>query len=183
MFDDFACDTSRVRRILLGHFLLCATALPCYSQAPPTIAEALTLHHVELTEAALVQALLSPDKEVRGLAAAELAELKFTSALPDILRAAETEHDAQTQVTIASAATWMGSDQSLQLLIGICRNPAVSAYVRLDAARHVFDKQDHSCFPALVEMMRPPEETGLRISALSLGSQIKPKTEQEAQSS
>ncbi len=178
MFDDFACDARRVRRFFLVHCLVYSSALHCYSQAPPTFAEALQRHHVELSEVSLIQALHSPDKEVRGLAAAELADLKFTWALPEILHAAERENDAQTQVNLASAATWLGSDQGLHMLTGICKNSTVSALVRMQAARSVFDRH---CFPSLVEMMRPTAETDVRIVALELASQIKPRTAQETQ--
>jgi hypothetical protein len=110
-----------------------------------------------------------------------LAELKVNAALPEIVRAAQNETDAQTKVNLASAATWLGSDEGLKMLTDICRNETISAFVRIDAARHALDKQDHSCFPALVELMRSTAEPDERISALSLASQIKPKTEQEEQ--
>ncbi len=46
------------------------------SQAPETFSQALTRHHIALTKPALLMALEDSDKEVRGLAAAELAEMK-----------------------------------------------------------------------------------------------------------
>jgi hypothetical protein len=64
-------------------------------------------------------------------------------------------------------------------LKNICVNPAVSAYVRIDAARHVFDEQDDFCFQSLVEVISLSSETDERISALSLASQIRPKMEAE----
>jgi HEAT repeat protein len=180
MFDNYAFSNHQAEWRLFLHLWICALAVHCYSQAPPTFAEVLRRHNVELNEDALVRALHSPDKEVRGLAAAELAELKLTSALPEIVRAAKNENDAQTQVNMASAATWLGSDEGLQILTSICKNSTVPAFVRVRAAQSVFDKQDHSCFPSLVEMMRPIAETDTRIYALELASQIKNKTQQEA---
>ena len=180
MFDDYASNAHRAEWLLFVHLWVCALAVHCYSQAPPTIAEVLQQHHVELNEAALVLALHSTDKEVRGLAAAELAELKMTSALPEIVFAAKNEGDALTQVNMASALTWLDSDEGVKILKGVCTNSMMPVYVRVRAARSVFDKQDHSCFPALVEMMRPIVETDARIYALVLASQIKDKTEQEA---
>jgi hypothetical protein len=67
MFDNYASSTHKARRLLFVHLWVCALAVHCYSQAPPTFAEALQRHHVELTEVALVQALHNTDKEVRGL--------------------------------------------------------------------------------------------------------------------
>jgi HEAT repeat protein len=168
-------------RLVLMRLWLFALAGTCFAQAPPTFTEALQEHHVEITETSLIQALHSPEKEVRGLAAAALAELKMTAALPEIVRAAQTEIDALTQVNIAAAATWLGSDQGLQILTSVCRNQTISAYVRITAARNAFDKQDHSCFPSLIELMRPDAEPEERIDALSAASQIKSKTPQEVQ--
>lgn len=181
MFDNFASGTHRAGSFLFVQLCVCALAVSCWSQAPPTVAEVLQQHHVELNEVALVLALHSADKEVRGLAAAELAELKLISAVPEIVHAAKNENDTRTQVNMASAATWLGSDEGLQILTSICKNSTVPAFVRVRAAQSVFDKQDHSCFSALVEMMRPIAGTDARIYALELASQIKHTTEQETQ--
>jgi HEAT repeat protein len=171
---------SNTRRHFGLVFLLCVMEGTGSSQAPETFEQALRQRHVGITQPALIAALRSPEKEVRGLAAAELAEIKATAALPDIIRAAQDERDALTQVNIAAAATWMGSAEGLQMLKNICADPKQSAYVRIHAAGNVFDKQDHACFPALVEMMRPTAETDARIGALERASQIRPKTEQES---
>lgn len=167
---------------LFSTFLwLCTLRGTCPAQAPPTVTEALQKYHVEITEESLLQALHSPQKEVRGLAAAELAELKFTPDLPDIIAAARTESDPLTQVNIAAAATWLGSDEGLQIITGDCRNQALPPAVRIVAARNAFDKQDHTCFSSLIDLMRPEADRGARIEAMSTASQIKPKTAQEAQ--
>lgn len=180
MIDHPMSSRLQAMRIFLLGLSLCAVEVTCYSQPPPTFAQSLQQHHIELTEEALLQALHNPEKEIRSLAASELAEMKVGAALPEILRATQDEKDPQTQVNLAAAATWLGSEEGLKTLIGICRNQAASPFVRIAAARYVFDKQDHSCFPALVELMRPSAGRA-RIGALSLASQIKPKTEQELQ--
>jgi HEAT repeat protein len=162
-------------------FSLCLIADNGEAQAPPTIAQALRQSHIELTEPALIQALGSSDRGIRGLAASELAELKAQTALPDIVRAAEWEKDPLTQVNIAAAAVSLGSEEGMEILTNICANPAASASVRSAAARNVFDAQDHACFPALVEIMRSAENPDDRIGALSLASQIEFRTEQETQ--
>ena len=97
------------------------------------------------------------------------------------VRAAQTEIDAQTQVNIAAAATWLGSDQGLQILTSVCRNRTIPVYARIHAARYAFDKQDHSCLPSLIQLMRPAAEPDERIMAMSVASQMKSKTPQEAQ--
>jgi hypothetical protein len=166
-------------KITIGRALLSASLLQSvFSSAPETIAQALKRHNVEISKGSLLEALHNSDKEVRGLAAAELYELKITDALPDIVRAAEAELDPLTQVNIASAATWMGSVEGLHILKIVCDNSAIPPYVRINAARNVFDKQDRSCFPALIELMSSTEPDA-RILALNLASQLQPKTEQE----
>ena len=85
---------------------------------PPveTFADGLTRRNIPLTEPDLIAALKNPDPEIRSLAAAQLAEMKVTDALPQIVRAAQDERDIRTQVNIAAAATWLGSDQGLLIL-------------------------------------------------------------------
>lgn len=117
-------------KITIGIALLSASLLQSvFSSAPETIAQALKRHNVEISKGSLLEALHNSDKEVRGLAAAELYELKITGALPDIVRAAEAELDPLTQVNIASAATWMGSEEGLYILKIVCDNSAIPPYV------------------------------------------------------
>lgn len=151
-----------------------------FSEPPETFAHALKRHHIQITQTALIEALQNPDKEVRGLAAAELAEMKVSDALPYIIQAAQDERDPQTQVNIAAAASWLGSAEGLTMLRSVCRDSNLSAYLRLDAISNVFFARDHSCFPELVEMMQQTSETDVRIGALSLASQIEQKTENES---
>ena len=149
------------------------------SQAPETFSQALTRHHIALTKPALLMALADSDKEVRGLAAAELAEMKAVDTIPEIMRAAEAEKEGLTQVNIAAAATWMGSSEGLGLLKKLCREPSLSPYARQNAARTIFDKGDHACFTEIADMIRPSFDTGTRIGALYLLSQLHDRTEEE----
>ncbi len=102
----------------------------------------------------------------------------MTAALPAIVRAAEEEKDPQTKVNIASAATWMGSADGVRILKVACEDRSYSAWIRLSAARGVFDRGDHSCFHAVVEMIESAD-AGARVEALSSASQIRSKTDQE----
>ena len=167
-------------RIVIGVAFLSVIFL-CngFSSAPETIEHALKRHNIEISKGSLIEALSNPDKEVRGLAAAELAELKMTDSLTDILRAAETELDPQTKINIAAAATWMDSPEGLNILKNICSNSGVSPLFRIEAARNVFFKHDHSCFSTLVDSVNSPDPD-TRIQAISVASQISPKTHQEA---
>ena len=168
-------------RTLLCQLCLLTLVSTARSEAPPTIAQALQQRHIEITPPALLEALHNPDKTVRGLAAAELAELKIDSALPEIIRAAHSEADPLTQVNIAAAATWLRSEDGLHLLTAICADANKPAFIRIDAARNAFDRHDHTCFPALVELMRSSPDQDTIIGVISLTSQLKPLTAEEAQ--
>jgi HEAT repeat protein len=173
-----ARDLQRAKFVL---FLSVALFAPnCgHASVPEAVAQALKRYGIEVNEAALVKAMSDPRKEVRGLAAAELADMKVIDALPEILRAAGSEQDGLTQVNIAAAATWLGSDQGLGLLKGICADGSKPGYVRVSAARSVFRVQDHTCFRPLVDMTDLGPDTEGRIEAIGLLAQVRPKTDEE----
>ena len=168
------------RQLALGTCILFVSLQGGFSQAPETFVQALSRHGVAVTEPALVDALRNPDKEVRGLAAAELAELKATDSLREIMHAAEIEKDTLTKVNIAAAATWLGSPDGLNLLKRVCVDSTLPPYARLNAARNVFDKGDHTCFTAVADMMLPSADLDTRIGALYLLSQLHDRTEDES---
>ena len=145
-----------------------------------TFARGLDRHHIQVTRPALIDALQNPDKEVRVLAAAELAELKDDDALPLIIQAAHLEQDPVTQMRIAAAASWLGSREGLKMLTGICLSSKLPAFIRVEAARNVFQQGDHSCFAGLLEMMASASETGSREIALELAAQVQPKSTEES---
>jgi HEAT repeat protein len=150
-----------------------------YASAAETVAQALKRYGIEVNQEALIKALSDHRKEVRGLAAAELAEMKVTDALPEIVRAAESEQDGLTQVNIAAAATSLGSDQGLTILKGLCANGPSPGYVRVVAAQNVFRMQDHACFLTLADMVEFGTDTEGRIEGLGLLAQVHPKSESE----
>jgi HEAT repeat protein len=151
----------------------------CNASAPETVLQALKRYGIEINEAALIQALSDSRKEVRGLAAAELAEMKVTDALPQIVQAAESEQDGLTRVNIASAATSLGSEQALSILKGLCAEGTMPGYVRVAAAQSVFRMGDHNCFLTLADMVEFGTDTEGRIEGLALLAQVKPKTDKE----
>jgi HEAT repeat protein len=166
-------------------FFLVATILLISSQtglsdAPETIEHALGRYHIPITKSALVEALANPEKEVRGLAAAQLATIKALDTLPDILRAAENEKDPQTQANIAAAATWLDSLQGLNLLKKICLDSSLPSYARQYAARNVFDKGDHTCFDAMIDLMQPEADMNSRIGSAYMLSQLHDRTQEES---
>jgi len=119
-------------------------------------------------------------RQLRGLAAAQLATMKALDTLPDILRAAEDEKDPFTQANIAAAATWMDSPKGMSILRDICLDSGRPPYVRQNAARNLFDKGDHSCFYAMLELMQPNTDVDSRIGSAYMLSQLRDKTEEES---
>jgi HEAT repeat protein len=151
------------------------------TQAPDTFAQALTRHHIALANPALVEALRNPDKEVRGLAAWQLAETKDKDSLPQILQAVQSEKDARAIVNLASAAAHLGSSEGIAALEAVCHDSSVPDLVRSDAARHLFDQNNRACLPDLWKMMEPGAAPDSRISAISLVSQLQDKTAYETE--
>jgi HEAT repeat protein len=175
------CVASRASvRLVVGVLFVLALVGSGVCQAPETFSQALSRRGIDLTKPSLIGALQNPDKEVRGLAAAELAEQKATDSLPEILRAVAAELDERTKMNIAAAATWLGSSEGLRLLKEMCLDTTLDFSVRQNAARNVFDKGDHACFRAVADMMLPSASPDSRIGALYLLSQLHDKTEEEA---
>jgi HEAT repeat protein len=93
--------------------LLSAVSAQMNDEPLETFAQGLERHYIQATRPALIDALRNPDKEVRVLAAAELAEMIDSDALPQITQAAHMEQDPVTQMRIAAAASWLGSRKGL----------------------------------------------------------------------
>jgi len=172
---------SDISRLLsVGTILLFVSLQGGVSQAPETFVQALSRHGIAPTKPALVDALRNPNKEIRGLAAAELAELKATDSLPEIMHAAAIEQDPLTRMNIAAAATWLGSSEARHMLESMCGDATLPPNVRQHAARNLFDRGDHSCFRSVADMMLPSQDPGTRLVAFDLLSQLHNKTQDES---
>jgi HEAT repeat protein len=163
-------------------FFVVALALPRRGVASglETFAHALTRHHIELTEPALIEALLNPDNEVRGLAAWQLLEMKAGDSLPQILQAVRDERDARTRADIAAAAAHLGATEGTAALEEICHDSSVLGWVRTDAARHLFNLHNRACLPDLWQLMDSGVEADTRIAAINLVSNLIDRTALES---
>jgi HEAT repeat protein len=161
-------------------FLLSYLPVRLAADAPESFEHFLARHHIALTRDALVGALHDPDKEVRSVAAAQLAAMHATDALPDIVRAFQDERDVRTQVRIAQAATWMGSHEGLLLLEGVCHDLTLPFWIRLEAAGDAFDEKDHACIGMVLEMMQPEADAETRSAAFIIALRLKDRTEAES---
>ncbi len=169
----------RVWRSLAVLFVLIAQS--GMAEAPPTFTQELARLGVSLNKPSLLLALKDARPEVRGLAAAELAEMKEVDALPDILRAANDERDEQTQVNIAAAATWLGSTEGMSLLGRMCQNASLSALTRQSAASTLFDAGRYECYPGVAAMMLPASSADERIGAMYLLTQLRGRTKEQTE--
>jgi HEAT repeat protein len=178
MFMGFCSNITR--RLTVGVCLLFVSLQGGLCQAPPTFVQLLNRYGIAPTKPALIDALRDRDKAARGLAAAELAELKATDSLPEIIRAAEMEQDIMTKVNIAAAATQLGSPDGRNMLKKVCEDSTLPPEARLSAARNVFDKGDHACFETVADMTLPSADPDTRIGALDLLSQLHDRTKYES---
>lgn len=147
-----------------------------------TVAHALGRYHIKLTEEALVEALRSQSGEVRGLAAAELAEQKDSRALPLIVAAANDERDTLTQINIASAAVWLGSSEGERILKRTCGDINVPAYLRVKSADNMSERDVHECLPSLLATIWPGAQREDKIGVISFASQLHSRTPEETTS-
>jgi HEAT repeat protein len=175
-------DCKRWRCVSCLAVFVFGLVLPCSGVASglETFAQALTRHHIGLTEPALIEALRNPDGEVRGLAAWQLLETKAVDSLPQILQAVRDERESRTKVNLASAAAYLGSKEGLAAVETVCHDSSVPGWVRTDAARHLFDLHDRSCLPDLWQLMDSGVEFGTRISAINLVEQLSDRTALES---
>ena len=151
------------------------------SEAPPTFKQELTRLGIPLTKPALILALSNAKPEIRGLAAAELAEMKAVDVLPEILRAANDERDEHAQVNIAAAATCLGSSEGMSLLGRMCHNASLSAFTRQNAARTLFDAGRYDCYSSVATMMLPSATADERIGAMYLLTQLHERTREQSE--
>jgi HEAT repeat protein len=154
------------------------------SGPPETIAHALKRHHIPLTRSALVAALQNSDPEVRGLAAAELAEEKASDAVPAIAKALASERVPITRVNIAFALARLGNEKGVKALESACHEPASIARVRMTAAMYMVDfLHRNACFADVLDVLdsHNDDQAGDRMQALSLAPSFKGLSEDESQ--
>ena len=167
---------------IAGVALILATS--AFGSRPETIAEALKRHHVALTRSSLVAALQNSDPEVRGLAAAQLAEEKATEAVPDIVQALTSEHAPLTRVNIAFALARLGNEKGVITLESACHESETVAGVRMTAAMCMVNfLHRNACFADVLDVLdsRNDDQAGNRMQALSLAPSFKGLSEDESQ--
>ncbi|HXM61904.1 MAG TPA: HEAT repeat domain-containing protein [Terriglobales bacterium] len=145
----------------------------CIAQAPPTIQAELRKYGVPVTQLALQSALKDNRPEIRGLAAAELAEMKDVTSVPLIVKALEAEKDQLVKFNMATALVSLNSPAGTKALLHTCDDASVPAGRRLDAASRLVDAGDLSCLPSVENILRKTTDPSNKVSALLLLARVK----------
>ena len=147
-----------------------------------TAEELLTSRHIDLTEPSLVSALRNPDPHVRYLAAAALADVKATDAIPAIIAALQSETVPETKVNIALALVEFGEQQGFVTLKNTCVDREVPAQVRVYATMDLLGFGDESCLDGLLDVLTSNSSgSGTRVLALGRLHQFRKVSEGDFQ--
>jgi HEAT repeat protein len=134
-----------------------------------TVAETLQQHGIGMDRASLLAALTNSEPQVRGLAAAGLAEKRDKSSVPSILAALKIEERSEVKADMALAAARLGSAAGVADLRATCDAQAASADLRLLAARYVQDfLEDDHCRHVVEDLTASAPESEDRVRALDL---------------
>lgn len=180
-------------RLLLVAVLTFLTALNAFAQQPPpkievggrlsTFGELLQKHNVELTKPALLEALKSPEADVRYLSAMKLAEDKVVGAVPAIKEALAAETVPRDRVNIALALGLLGDPSGRDELKRRCADENFPPEFRLYAVRYMFDlgaENDEGCLQATEEIATLVESEN-RVTAIELLVRFRNLTSEESQ--
>jgi HEAT repeat protein len=156
-------------------------------QTQPSLGDLLQEHHIELTEAALLQALENADSDVRFLAAVKLNDDKAADAIPKIKEALAAEIVPRARVNIALALGLLGDPTGRNEIKHLCADKNFPSEFRLYAVRYMFDlhvENDDDCLHAAEKTTQIVDSdyrsTGYRIIALSLLPRFRGLTPEEA---
>lgn len=156
--------------VFLQVTVLCASAqsVGIRDGRPPTTEERLKRHNVASNTPALVQALRNPDSEVRYLAAQKLAEDKNKDAIPEIIRALDSETVPATHINIAFALAQLGDDRGFTALSKSCDDQKIQAGLRVRAAGYLLNLNNESCLRAVMAVLQSDADFDSRMLGLSL---------------
>ena len=135
---------------------------------PPTPKQLLKRRGVSLDTNSLVAALKNKDREIRYLAAQELANDGIRSAVPALIAAVQSEGDLRTRINIASALAQLGSTRGFDVLRHVCMDQALNVEERLLTIQYLLNLNDQSCNKIALEMLKPDSEAGIRVQAMHL---------------
>ena len=163
--------------LLLCAVGFCPFAIPCAAQdwtpvgrgdaAPAKAADLLTLRHIGLTKDALLGALHNDSSEIRGLAAAQLADEGATDAIPAIVAALEAEQAPMQKLNIAASLAQLGDERGIRALHQACYDTHLSMSDRLTAVSDLLFWHDESCWNVVAQAAQSHDVTD-RITAFSL---------------
>ncbi|NJL28541.1 MAG: HEAT repeat domain-containing protein [Thermoanaerobaculia bacterium] len=131
-----------------------------------TYEEQLKEYKIGMTRAELLRALQHEKLEVRWLAAGKLSDDDAKEAIPDLKKALAADKGWMNKINIGVALAWLGDASGLAALRETCRS-AEPKYLRIFAARYLIEKDDTTCFDALLEILTKTD-IDAKVGALGL---------------
>lgn len=121
---------------------------------PQTTGQFLERHGVELTNQALIAALLDPRPDVRSVVAEALAERKLRNAIPALEAAATAERAIGTRVVMAGSLAAFKQPLGSEILLQICSTAGNPSLARMMASQYLFALDDERCLSDDVRLIR-----------------------------
>jgi HEAT repeat protein len=143
---------------------LLATGLAS-GQAPPTVEQGLARLGISLDRASLQYALHDPRPAARGAAAAQLAFLKVTDAIPEIEEVIDHEENKMVVFTLAQSLNILGSAKGTIRLESYCSSTDQPPGMRILAASDLSDTGDYKCLAGVTEFLNS-KDSGIKQSVL-----------------
>jgi hypothetical protein len=160
-------------RFVTSTLLLLSIAAASRGQTPlPTAGQLLKQHKVSLTRPSLIAALRNPDAEVRYLAAQQLAEERASDAIPNIIKALESEKMPRATANIAFALAQMDVAQGVIKLKALCVNPRLKGQDRLLATQYLLDLQVQDCRNTIFEYLQADNDQSAKIQSMYLARRL-----------
>jgi HEAT repeat protein len=155
------------------------------AQAPPTVEQALQAKGIQTSVMSLRKALRDPRPEVRGLAAAMLAEDKDKNSVPAIHQALMNASSALEKESLAQALVTLGDPEGNIAMQEICQDKKAREDLRLVVASQLADTGDNACVGSVVEILSSTNDHSVRQTAMQFLKQhqeVPPNMEHDLQS-
>jgi HEAT repeat protein len=145
---------------------LVTSGLRLAAQAPPTIEQALQAKGVQTSIVSLRNALKDQRPEVRGLAAAMLAENKDRESIPAINQALMKASSTQERESLAQALLIFGDPAGMVEMQKICQDSEALEDLRLIVANQLADVGSNACIGSVIEILSSTNDHAVRQNAM-----------------
>jgi hypothetical protein len=128
-------------------------------QAPPTIKQALSKLGISTDRTSLYAALRDHRPAARGIAAAELAEMRDYGAVQQIESLLPYEHDKEVRFTFDQSLNILGSQAGTSALEGYCADTTEDVEYRIRASDDLAVTGDYKCISAAADYLTSKDGT------------------------